>query len=554
VPSTSFRFPRLGLGVLLLLAAIQPVGAANVTINGAQTYQVIDGFGVNANHRSWTNNELAPVLDALIDQGGMRLFRVVWDLADWESTNDNADPNVMDWAYYSALYSSPEFEKMWDLVAYLNSRGINDTLSFNFQGIGPAWMVTSKTDDPPGTLITGKEDEFAEMIASLLVYARHTRHLQFGLAEPHNEPDHYSDLRVQGIRMTSSQYVATISRISSMLDTNALSEVRFVGPDLAVTHEHISWLATMVNSQAVMSKLAHFGVHDYGYFGVGAESSAVSSFIQESAYSNSSIWMTEYNAWCNNCEDGGLDQVNTWQFARDTAAHLVAHLQNGAAGGVVWEGYDSVYRLAGEDLSIGSTWGLFAADNLWAPTKTYSARKGFYTVSQISRFVRPGARRIDVSGSATPLSLLAFFHPASGRVTLTGVNSGTETSLSGALVSLPSVQSFDLYYTSSATNLCHSQTILVTNDSFAATVPADCVFTLVGFAGQVSVQITALPDGVLIYWPAALTNHVLEVAANLSPGGSVWLPVTNTPQVIGEQQTLKIIPAPAPQFFRLRQQ
>ena len=43
------------------------------------TYQVIDGFGVNANYRSWNGDELKPVLDALIDQAGMTLFRVVYD-------------------------------------------------------------------------------------------------------------------------------------------------------------------------------------------------------------------------------------------------------------------------------------------------------------------------------------------------------------------------------------------------------------------------------------------------------------------------------------------
>ena len=62
-----------------LLVLTGPAGAATVTIDGTQTYQTIDGFGVNANHRSWTNNELQPVLDALIDQAGMTLFRVVYD-------------------------------------------------------------------------------------------------------------------------------------------------------------------------------------------------------------------------------------------------------------------------------------------------------------------------------------------------------------------------------------------------------------------------------------------------------------------------------------------
>ena len=100
---------RLYVGVmvpLLLLGHVGLAATASVTIDGSVTYQVIEGFGVNANHRSWNNTELQPVLDALIDQGGMTLFRVVFDKSDWEATNDNSNPNVMNWTYYNQVYSA----------------------------------------------------------------------------------------------------------------------------------------------------------------------------------------------------------------------------------------------------------------------------------------------------------------------------------------------------------------------------------------------------------------------------------------------------------------
>ena len=132
-----------------------PASGATVTINGAQTYQIIDGFGVNANHRGWTNNELQPVLDVLIDQAGMTLFRVIYDRTDWEATNDNNDSTVMNWPYYNTVYSTPEFEKMWGMIGYLNQRGISNILTLNFQGNGPAWLGGT-------TLKSGSEDEWAE--------------------------------------------------------------------------------------------------------------------------------------------------------------------------------------------------------------------------------------------------------------------------------------------------------------------------------------------------------------------------------------------------------
>ena len=54
--------------------------AQTVTVDGSQVFQTIEGYGVNVNHRSWTNNELPPVLDAFIDQAGMTLFRIIWTI------------------------------------------------------------------------------------------------------------------------------------------------------------------------------------------------------------------------------------------------------------------------------------------------------------------------------------------------------------------------------------------------------------------------------------------------------------------------------------------
>ena len=98
---------------------------------------------------------------------------------------------------------------------------------------------------------------------------------------------------------------------------------------------------------------------------------------------------------------------------------------------------------------------MFAVDNINAPVKTYTPRKHFYTVAQISKWVRPGAQRINVSGTTSPFTpLLAFKHPGLGQVTIVGINtSGSAATLSGTLASLPAVPHLDLYYTSATTNL-----------------------------------------------------------------------------------------------------
>src|SRR6516164_8572437 len=97
------------LGLLAALAALNFPGmfigpllaSGTLTIDGSVVYQPIDGFGVNANSLSWTNDELKPVIDAYINQAGMTLFHAIVENSNWEATNDNSNPNVMNWAYYT---------------------------------------------------------------------------------------------------------------------------------------------------------------------------------------------------------------------------------------------------------------------------------------------------------------------------------------------------------------------------------------------------------------------------------------------------------------------
>jgi O-glycosyl hydrolase len=460
------------LAVWLLAAMAGSVRAATLTIDGSQTYQVIDGFGVNANHRSWTNNELVPVLDALIDEGGMTLFHVIFDNSNWEAVNDNSDPNVMNWDYYNGVYSAPDFQKLWGIMAYLNQRGITNGLVPDFEGPVALWMGGL-------SLTPGYEDEYAETIASLLVYARYTEHLQFTVVGPVNEPD----ITYTGINMPGGaiQYVTVMHDLAQQLDNNGLSDVRFSGPDLACTST--AWLGTIMNDPVVMAKFAHFGLHSY--LNETRDTTGVYTFLQHSVYPDSHFWMTEFNVWCQSCASGGGGD-NSWAYARGTASFLLNLLAEGASAGIVWEGYDSEYvdfdpTTGGNKPPHWSYWGLFAVDDTNAVVKTYTPRKGFYTLAQIAKFVRPGAQRVEASGSSTPLTVLAFYNTNNGQFTLTGINTDSiPAALTGTLTSLPTISGLELYYTDSTTNLLDSATVAVTNGGFVATVPADSVFTLVG--------------------------------------------------------------------------
>lgn len=521
------------LAAAISLSAGQFSRAATVIVDCSVTNQTIEGFGANLNYWSWSDQELKPVVDGLIDGAGMTLFRVIMNNG-WETTNDNDDSDVMDWDYYNALYSSPDFERLWGLIGYLNQKGITNGIILNFQGPAPDWMGGN-------TLTPGFEDEWAEMIVSLLLYARNTKHLQFNLVAPNNEPD----LSSEGIHIpTAAQYVTSLHKLAEKLDAYALTDIRLIGPDRS--ESGTNWLPEIVEDPVVMARLAHFGLHSYADNGGGAWN--VSHLLQSSAYPNRTFWMTEFNVWCDVCEYGN-QHTNDWDYFLGTASYLLNYLDYGSSAGLVWEGYDSYYAHHNE----WSFWGLYAVDDTNAVPKTYTRQKNFSTLAQISRFVRPGARMLETLGSTELLNVRSFFDDRLQQLTLVGVNNDPEpVDLALLLQSSAPVANLDFYYTTDSTNLCQSATVTVTDGTSLVTVPGNCIFTLTGSSQLLPLLHAQTSDGAItISWPMGATNYVLETSVSLESTDG-WCAVTNAPRQNRQKFFITVLASRQQQFFRLR--
>ena len=121
--------------------AINKKKNVSLQIDGLKRFQQIDGIGINANTRSWNGKELQPALNLLLDSMHATIWRVIVETVEkWEDTNDNNDPFTFNWDYYNTLYETPKFQKAWDMIHYLNQRGITDKLMINFMGPVPEWM------------------------------------------------------------------------------------------------------------------------------------------------------------------------------------------------------------------------------------------------------------------------------------------------------------------------------------------------------------------------------------------------------------------------------
>lgn len=421
-----------------------------LTIDGNQKFQTMDGFGVSANSASWNNGELIPALDKLVDENGSKIWRVIIEKADWEGTNDNSDPNTFNWTYYNSVYSSPRFEEFWKTVEYLNSKGISDDLYIATMGRGPAWL-----DKPDGGISTlAEEDEWAEMIASWVYYARNTRGIQFKSVSPNNEGDLGG---VEGIRLSEDQQARMFNKLAVKLDAIGLGDVKIIAPENAFVDGCLpNYITALFNYPTLMSKVEHIAVHNYN-----GTTGCTDSTIKNSAFSDRNFWVTEVG----------------------TFVDTMAMLDENPTAILMWDGYDSVYQHA-IDAGRGTTAPNDAGDELPllaynSTTGVYTPRKQFYEYTQLFKYIPKGAIRISASESSTNVTAYAFHHPVSNRVTVVGQNLGSsDATFSGSLLNLPSVSSFEYYITDSFSNFQRGSDVAVTDGKFSVVAPGSGIFTL----------------------------------------------------------------------------
>ena len=246
-------------------------GNARISITPSQEYQQIQGFGINYTGPYFRNDQKA-MFDQLIDDLGVTMFRVVPYLVDsnWEETNDNDDPNVMNWEYYNDRYSTPIFEATWKGLRYLNSKGIRPVIAL--MGPVPGWMTDDKAPPPrhrvcqenvpadrQGHLSPTMYDEFAEEVVSMVEYARNQAHVDFDYFSPFNETDCYPP---EGPRIDPDEAPKALDAVARRLKKEGLGDIRLTVADNAViTNDYTD---PILKDDELMKQVGVFTFHTYG--------------------------------------------------------------------------------------------------------------------------------------------------------------------------------------------------------------------------------------------------------------------------------------------------
>ena len=458
-------FPILALCLLsnfINAQSNQKPAEVDVIIDGTKKLQQIDGIGVNVNTRSWNGNELIPALDLLIDSMHASIWRVIVETVEkWEDVNDNNDPFSFNWEYYNKLYETPKFQKVWNMMRYLNDRGIADKLMINFMGFAPKWMGVK-------VILPEYEDEYVEMILSFFYYALKTKHLKFGFIAPTNESDHHQ--YSEGPHLDGKQHTRIIRKLIQRMESlGIMNRIRIVAPDNASTDKAINeFIPAMMDDPLVMSKTGRLGFHSYGGY-----TPQIGNFIRQSRFPDSRFWMTEWNAWCNGCDDGILGEYD-FNFAKKSVNYLLDILKNGASAAIAWEGYDSYYEHHAP--SPFSYWGLLAYDSV---ARKYPPRKTFYAIQQVSRFINPGCWQLPVTLNNDSLIILSVYDQISKSVSVIGINKKkSAVSLDCNFLNLPAIHNQELFYTDSEYNFRKSEELARGNNKVTAQIPADCIFAI----------------------------------------------------------------------------
>lgn len=465
--------PRLALLVLTALAIVGacaqgPAGLASspaaapaaepgvlVRVDGGRRFQTIDGLGVNVNGMVWDGGKVVPALDALSDGMGATLFRVIVDEADWEASNDNGDPRSFNWAYYDRIYAGEKFVSLWATLRYLE-RKPGARVMLNVMGRLPEWMGR-------GSLDPQAEDELVEMLTSLVSYGRREEGLKLALLSPLNEIDLGSP---EGPQVAPAQYARLLQKLAVRLDELGLGDVGLAGPETAFPDNTVSYLTPMFADPLVMSKLDVVALHTYGS-GIGDIPPAIAA----SSRPELPFWVTEYSRWCEGCLTGP-GEAGQWSLGAETADFLFDLLAGGAAGALLWEGFDSYYGHHG----AFQYWGILAYD---VRDGSFARRHRYHTAAEVFRAVRPGMVRLGVEHAEQGLTLLAFRDPASGAVSIVGRNAtGAPVTVALELAGLAVPESFRLTYTTEAAAGVNGGVLAPAGGTLTAVLPADSIFAL----------------------------------------------------------------------------
>ena len=464
---------RLMQIIVLILISAAVTYATDVVVDGAHRYQTIEGFGTCL--IAWTNRfrelyRTEEFQNIYVKGVGCNMLRVnMWGPTFEKPTEDFNQIRCEDFDM-EANGGRPQI-----FVDF--GRGILK-LNPGIKIIGtvwspPSWMKVNKsiTDKKSGAIragdyrgLTNRVDPkyFRHFCKWMVEYVKlHDKlGVPFYAVSPGNEVQFTQSF--ESCVWDGKDYANIIIMLRKMLNAEGYGHVKTFGPETMTSHMYEggtgSYIKAIKNYPGALAALDVFATHGYED-GVIAEMSANSSrrFWDLIKNTGKPFWITEGGT-------GGHDWPEPIQKGIGNALHNALVAGNCSAF-VPWQITESRKNTHGIMLMSDYT------------PKTYTAM-------HYSRFIKPGAKRIDAQPGFGDVQVGAFLHPDSGELTIVAINpTEQEHTLNLSFKNLNVSASLKVYRTSAPENLKEIGETSVNNNIATFEMTPQSIVT---FSGKIS--------------------------------------------------------------------
>jgi O-glycosyl hydrolase len=426
-----------------ILAAGPRAAGVDVTVDGAQRYQTIEGFGtcliawVERFRNLYRTEDFQKIY---VEGVGCNVLRVnMWGPVFEKPTEDWTQIRCEDFDMESSGGRPQIFVDFGRGILKLNQ----DIRIIGTVWSPPSWMKMNKsiTDKRSNAIRAGGYGDFNNRVdpkyfkhfckwMAEYVKIHDKLGVSFYAVSPGNEVQFTQSF--ESCVWDGKDYVTIIIMLREMLNAEGYGHVKIFGPETMTSHMYEggtgSYVKAIMDNPQALEGLDVFATHGYED-GVKAEMSATSSgkFWDMIKDAGKPFWITEGGT-------GGHDWPAPIQNGIGNALHNALVAGNCSAF-VPWQITES--RKSTHGIMLMSTY----------TPKTYAAM-------HYSKFIRPGARRIDAQPGFGTVQVGAFLHEKNGELAIVAINpTGQEQALNLAFKNLKGLTLLKAYRTSASENL-----------------------------------------------------------------------------------------------------
>ncbi len=408
-----------------------------ISVHSAETRQTIDGFGASGAWWAqviggWSDENRQRIVDLLfnpITGIGLTIYRHnigggEQGLVDpWRMTETfETGAGEYDW--------TRDANAMWVLRAARDA-GVNDVVVFANSPPGRMTISGRAAGNPGGgsNLLPDMHDDFAQYLVDITRHLIEDEHIPVRWISPINEPqwDWQPSKGQEGTHYTTDEIISVLLALQTTIEQSGL-DVEISAIEAGEWSTAAIYARRIYDEPVLAQALDHFAVHSYW-----SSPDDKAQFVDFMArhYPGVPLWMSEWTEM-----QQGRD------YGMDSALFManVIHDDLTIGGVTSWQYWIAVSKYNFRD-------GLIY-------TREYGEEieltKRLWVMGNYSRYIQPGAIRLDVTGDNQVVRTSAYRDPASGSITVVAINNSTDAQW----ITVDSIgQSVSIYETSEANDL-----------------------------------------------------------------------------------------------------